>query len=100
MHQILPSANANTNAAGVPAGINNTNKYPQHFADNLQSGHPGGVMAAFCDGHVIFLRGDIADSTNGPYKQIYDTPYYQLVNPIDKAGPSSVMLDESLYSQP
>jgi prepilin-type N-terminal cleavage/methylation domain-containing protein/prepilin-type processing-associated H-X9-DG protein len=31
------------------------------FSNNLRSNHGNGVVAAFCDGHVSFLRDDIGD---------------------------------------
>ena len=43
-----------------PAASNivNANSYPQTMVDNIESNHSVGACAAFCDGHVILLRGD------------------------------------------
>ena len=50
-----------------PAASNivNANKYPQTLVDNIESNHSVGACAAFCDGHVILLRGD-TDCAAGP----------------------------------
>jgi len=48
----------------------------------LSSNHGGGVMAAFCDGHIQFLRSDIADAV-----------YKKLVDPAIPAEP----LDEATF---
>jgi prepilin-type processing-associated H-X9-DG protein len=31
------------------------------MAANIRSNHGGGAVAGFCDGHVMFLRGDLSD---------------------------------------
>jgi prepilin-type N-terminal cleavage/methylation domain-containing protein/prepilin-type processing-associated H-X9-DG protein len=43
------STNGKTAGSGYPTAMN----------DNVQSNHSGGVVAAFCDGHVGFFRTDI-----------------------------------------
>jgi prepilin-type N-terminal cleavage/methylation domain-containing protein/prepilin-type processing-associated H-X9-DG protein len=62
---------------------------------NIESNHGSGSNVAFCDGHVMFLRGDSLDNyasgTSGP------TIYEELVNPNDM-GAGNPPLDESLYS--
>lgn len=71
-------------------GIINSYTYPPTFNDNLESAHGGGAIAAFCDGHVIFLRGDINASTT----------FEQLVNPINSVSGTAALLDESTYAMP
>ena len=78
-----------------PAASNivNANSYPQTMVDNIESNHSVGACAAFCDGHVILLRGDTdcASATS---------TFEQLVNPNDMATGSNAILDESKFSFP
>lgn len=53
---------------------------------NLTSRHGSGVLATFCDGHVQFLKFDIADDI-----------YKLLVRPNDIDDPAAGMLDDADY---
>jgi prepilin-type processing-associated H-X9-DG protein len=67
--------------------------YPTAMTDNLEANHTGGVNAAFCDGHAIFLRTDL-DAMGG-------NTFEQLVNPNDNAcGTNNPPLSEQTFSPP
>jgi len=56
------------------------------IATNLSSRHGGGVLATFCDGHVQFLKLDMADDI-----------YELLVRPNDIDDPAAGTLDDADY---
>lgn len=65
---------------GPPAKIiNNTTAGPPGFNSQPSSGHPGGVVTAFCDGHTAFVKDSVnaavyANLLNWDYLQRSQTP--------------------------
>jgi prepilin-type N-terminal cleavage/methylation domain-containing protein/prepilin-type processing-associated H-X9-DG protein len=51
-------------ASTVPTGkvINSGSVGPPGYASQPSSNHPGGVVAAFCDGHAVFLKDSLSAS--------------------------------------
>jgi prepilin-type N-terminal cleavage/methylation domain-containing protein len=91
----LGYSNSLVPSSGIPSFIANNTTYSDAVIDNLESNHSVGACAAFCDGHVILLRGDISPIV-----------YEQLVNPNDQGlsggwgNSPPAALDDSTYSFP
>jgi prepilin-type N-terminal cleavage/methylation domain-containing protein/prepilin-type processing-associated H-X9-DG protein len=78
---------------------NPTTTSPTDMNANIESNHGGGVVAAYCDGHVGFLRGDVNTTTMSstdtavPQRTIYEC----LVTPDGaQMTPTEPAVDESM----
>ena len=69
---------------------------------NINSGHGGGAVVAFCDNHVIFLRDDagLNPATNPTNVGSSPTVYQILVSPEGSKNGSEPAADESQWPGP
>jgi prepilin-type N-terminal cleavage/methylation domain-containing protein/prepilin-type processing-associated H-X9-DG protein len=75
----LTTSNYSTALKTFSQPYNSQTGYPNVMAANIGSGHGGGAVVAFCDGHAIFLRDDVGlnlatGSTTVTVYQILVTP--------------------------
>ncbi len=91
-----------TTFAGVysPTAPASIKKYSttNYMIANINSAHGGGAVAAFCDGHVVFVKDDVGttSATNGTGSPL-PTVYQVMVTPDGSKNGSEPAADESQF---